>query len=141
MSGMSRSGRQWLWTRPAPRLLQIPASTAQQDTEQSWGSTGCHAEQRRTHVPSTLSSSARAKQGNHLQNAANGRPQRRACSAPYCPEMCVVLGSFMQSGQSGYKLGCCSPVPEQISRLSSSKTPRGHFKTQHRRAANNVGSM
>lgn len=130
-----------LWTGQALQLLLISAFVAWWGMTKSWGSRGCCAEQRRTHLPPTLFSSARAKQGNNLRNAAGGRPQQWVYSASYYPEMCVVWGSLIWSGQGRDELGCCCLVPEQISRLSSSKTRHRHFKPKHQPAASDLGSL
>lgn len=65
-----------LWTGQALQLLLTQAFVAWWGMTKSRGSMGCCGEQRRTHLPSTLFRSTRAKQGNYLRSAASGRPQQ-----------------------------------------------------------------
>lgn len=69
--------------------------------EQSWGPGGCYAEQRETHLPSTLFSSTCARQEKHLQNAAGGRPQQWVCLAPCCAEMSEFWGDLWDQDKAG----------------------------------------
>lgn len=107
----------------------------------AWNSPGgagvCCAEQRKAHLPPVQQHTCQA--GKPFAECCRWQTSTTSMFGPLLPGDISVLGSLMGSGQSRDQLGCCSLVPEQISRLSSSEILCGCFKPKYWPAASNVG--
>lgn len=101
------------------------------------GAEFCCAEQRKAHLPSVQQHTCQA--GKPFAECCRWDTSTMSMFGPLLPGDVLVLGSLMGSGRSRDQLGCCSLVPEQISRLSSPEILRGHFKSKYWLAASDVG--